>query len=341
MPDPCASPQGVLGCGIAEPVGTSVRKLSLRHLRSFVAVAETGSFTLAAARLFQTQSSLTATIQQFEEAVGIKLFDRTTRRVELTEDAARFKPVADSLLQGFDTAIGDLQAVATSQKGHVRVAAVPSVIVQVLTPALAAFRQDYPNITVSVRDAGAAKIERVVLDGEVDLGLCSRLSGYPELDYRPILRDRFGVVCPRDHALARGRGQLRWSDLAPYDYIAMTNDTGSGALLEDNEELGLSKKLKTYDRASSTTALYAMLGLGGKFSVLPALAAQADPLKKLKFRLLHEPAFSREICLVTRHVRSFSANTRRIVDALTLTIRALSGLEGVEVVDADAPAPPA
>jgi DNA-binding transcriptional LysR family regulator len=306
-------------------------KVSLRHLRCFVAVADTGSFTLAAARLFHTQSSLTATIQQFEEAVGLKLFDRTTRRVVLTEDAVRFKAVADRVLQDFDNAIGDLQAIAKSQRGHVRIAAAPSMILHILTPALAAFRRAYPDITVSVRDGGSDKIERVVRDGEVDFGLASRLNNYPELDYVPLLTDPFGVIFPNDHLLACTSGPIKWSDLSSYEYIALTNDTGIGAFLEGYPELGL-QGTNPYDHASSTTSLYAMLSLGGKISVLPALAAQAGPLKEFKFRELCEPTITREICLITRHLRSFSANTQRILEVLMATIKEADHLNGAKAI---------
>lgn len=308
-------------------------KISLRHLRCFVAVAETGSFTVAAARLFQTQSSLTATIQQFEEAVGLKLFDRTTRRVVLTEDAVRFKSVADDVLRNFDNAIGDLQAISQSQRGHVRIGAPPSMIVHVVTPALAEFRKAYPNITISVRDGGSDRIERAVLNGDVDFGIASRLHNYPELNYVPILTDPFGVLFPEDHPLARKQARITWADLAPYDYIALTNDTGIGAFLEEYPELGLKDKSDTYDHASSTTSLYAMLSLGGKISVLPAVAAHAGALQKFRFVELSEPTISREICLVTRQFRSFSANTQRILDVLMRTIKDGGHLNGAKPVE--------
>ena len=302
-------------------------KISLRHLRCFIAVAETGSFTAAGSRLSQTQSSLTATIQQFEEAVGLKLFVRTTRRVGLTEDAIRFKSVAERILRDFDNAIGDLQAIAKNQKGHVRIAAAPSMIVHILTPALASLRRAHPDLTISVRDAGSAKIERAVLEGEVDFGIASRLKNYPELDYVPMLTDPFGVIMPHDHPLASSDEPIRWSDLAPFEYILLTNDTGIGAFLEGYPELGLNPS-SPYDHASSTTSLYAMLSLGGKISVLPALAAQAGPLKEFKFRELCDPTITREICLITRQLRSFSVNTRLILGALTETIRDAERLNG-------------
>lgn len=309
-----------------------MRQISLRHVRCFLAVAETGSFTVAASRLFQTQSSLTATIQQFEEAVGIKLFERTTRRVDLTPEAIRFKSVAEKLVRDFDNAIGDLQAIAKGLQGHVRIAAAPSIVVHVLTPALKAFRQLYPDISISVQDAGSARIEKAVLDGEADFGIASRLRDYPELDYKPILRDPFGVIMPPEHPLAMQEGPVRWAELKQYDYIALTNDTGIGAFLETYPELGLSAQAHPHDHASSTNSLYAMLKLGGKISVLPSLAAQASPMTEFRYRELVEPAITREICLITRQLRSFSPNTQRILDVLMETLRATPLLNGTAVV---------
>lgn len=303
-------------------------RISLRHLRCFVAVAETGSFTLAANRLFQTQSSLTATIQQLESSVGLKLFDRTTRRVEMTQDADWFKVIADRLLRDFDNAIGDLKAVAKSQRGLIRIAASPSLITHVLAPALAAFRRTYPEICISIFDGGSDKIERFVLDGEIDFGLASRLNNYADLDYVPLLTDPFGVIFPTDHKLAEHEGDIQWDDLKGLDYIGLTSDTGIGALLNSFPGIDLQTASEFYDRASSTTALYSLLCLGGKISVLPSLAAHTGPLKEFVFRELHEPYLTREICLITRHNRSLSPTTIRMLELLTSTIRNAEYLYG-------------
>ncbi|MFA4914972.1 MAG: LysR family transcriptional regulator, partial [Burkholderiaceae bacterium] len=123
------------------------RNTSLRHFRAFVAVANAGSFTIAAKELFLTQSALTATIQQFEEAVGFKLFDRSTRRVVMTHEAQRFKPQAEHILRQFDSAVADLESLAQGRRGHVRIAAAASVTHYFLGHAIAGMRADYPDIT--------------------------------------------------------------------------------------------------------------------------------------------------------------------------------------------------
>jgi DNA-binding transcriptional LysR family regulator len=282
--------------------------------------------------LFQTQSSLTATIQQLELSVGLKLFDRTTRRVELTRDAVWFKGVAERVLREFDNAIGDLQAAARSQHGHIRIAAAPSMMTHVLGPTLVSFRQFYPAISISVTDGGSDKIERAILNGEMDFGIASRLNNFTDLDYVPILSDPYGVVFPQDHPIARLERDVTWKDLEPYDYIGLTGDTGIGALLDQNPELGLQGRAAGSDRASSTTALYALLTLGGKLSVLPALAANSAPMSAFEFRPLHGPEVTREVCLITRHQRSLSPNTQRILEVLMATIKNADHLYGARAI---------
>ena len=303
--------------------------IKLRHLRCFVALVETGSFTLAANRLLQTQSSLTATIKQLEEEAGLKLFDRTTRRVELTKDAEWFKVVAERVLLDFDNAISDLKAVSKGERGHIKIAVAPSMMPHILAPTLKSFRNLYPKIRISVYDQGSDKIERAIQRGEMDFGLSTPLNRFPDLDYVPVLADPYGVIFPNNHPIEKKAGELTWADLKDYDYIGLTEDTGIGATLAS--EKGLLDEVEIHDHASSTTSLLALLQLGGKISVLPSLAAHTGELAKFKFREIHKPQLYREICLITRHLRSHSPSTQRILDILLATIKSSERLFGSKV----------
>lgn len=296
------------------------RSVSIRHLRCFLAVADSGSFTTAASRLFLTQSSLTATIQQFEEAVGLKLFDRTTRRVAMTEEGRRFRDKAENILREFDASIGDLRAIAHSQHGHIRIAAAASVIYQFLARAIPVFRRSYPNVSISLRDAGSEQVEQMLLHGELDFAITSRHKGYTDLDYTPLLEDSYGVLCMPSHRLAGRPGPLRWSDLPAEGYVAFSADTGIGSFLA--AQPGFAALLGApHDEVSSTTSLYPLLGAGTCYSIVPALAARSDDFPQLVFRELAAPVLTREICLITRRLRSLSPSARRILDALLETFR--------------------
>lgn len=314
------------------------RRVSLRHLRCFVELANTSSFTVASAHLFMAQSSLTATIRQFEEGVGLRLFDRTTRRVQLTQEGVRFKSEAERILRDFDNAIDDLKAYGMGESGHVRIAAAASVIYRFVIPAVASLQRDHPHITVQLRDAGAAQVERMVVDGQVDFAVASRHRGLDDqLDYIPLLRDSYGVVCRPDLPLGRARKTLRWRDLPAKGYVGFSEDTGVGAFLRDNLQQ-FAFLQGPHDEASSTTSLHGVLAAWDRYSVVPALVASAAEFARLRFRTLDDPPLMRDIYLITRRLRTPSPGSRRMLDTLIATIDAQALPPGVSKAEGANPA---
>jgi DNA-binding transcriptional LysR family regulator len=303
---------------------------SLKHLRCFTAVAREGSFTLAARRVFLTQSALTATIQQFEHALQLRLFDRTTRRVTLTREGASFLPVAERLLQEFDTAMTDVRAVAERRQGQLSIAAAPSAVVLLLAPAVAQLNAQYPNVRITVSDGGSEFVQRRVLASESDFGLASKWSEDPGLEFRPLLHDRFGIVCRPDHPLARAKGRLRWRRLESQSYVGLAPDTGIYAMLQAVPAIPAVIR-KPHFQVSSTTSLHAMIDAGLGLSVLPALAANLVPLDSLAFRELTEPAVEREICLITRRGRSLSPAAQSIIEMIGESLSMRSFPRGVRL----------
>lgn len=307
------------------------RAVSLRHLRCFLGVAELGSFTVAASRLFITQSALTATIQQFEEAIGLKLFDRTTRRVVLTDAGARFTAQAEKILNDFDSAIRDLRAIAHGQEGHIRVASIPSAIHQFVSTGIPLFRERSPNVTISLRDAGAMRIEQMVLNGEVDFGITAKHKGYEDLDYEPLVRDTYGIVCNARHALLKRPGPLRWKELPSKDYVAFSGDTDVGSFVAAHAR-GMQFLEGEHDEVSGTTALFAVLSATDSYSIVPSLAAKPGELAGIKFRELTQPSLTREIFLITRRLRTMSPTAQGLRNAILTSIEARKLPAGVALV---------
>src|SRR5690606_32408095 len=100
--------------------------ISSRQLRAFVALAQERHFTKAAERCHQTQPAFSAQIRALEDAVGVRLFDRTTRRVELTPEGLLFNESALRLLNDLEAVMGDIQDHVAKRRGRVAVAALPS-----------------------------------------------------------------------------------------------------------------------------------------------------------------------------------------------------------------------
>lgn len=289
-------------------------RILLRHVRCFLAVAETRSFTIAASRLFLSQSSLTATIQQFEEGVGVKLFERTTRHVELTQAGIHFKGEAEKILNTFDASIQDLRAFSHGTQGHIRIAAVPSVVLALLVPAIPLLQESFPDITFAIRDSSATYIEQMLINGDIDFALVTKSTGYQELEYVTLLKDHYGIVCRAPHPLAQDTSPVRWDDLPEQGYVQFTNDTALGILLAAHPS---ASRLygKQQDEVSSSTALYAMLGLNGRYSIVGALAADMGLFPDFHYRELIDPVLTREICLATRRLRYLTPDAKRILNS--------------------------
>jgi DNA-binding transcriptional LysR family regulator len=286
-------------------VPVKISAVTLKQIRAFLYVVEEGSFTRAAERLFLSQSALTALIQQLEEVVDLPLLERTTRRVSLSQAGEQFHPIARRLVVDLDAALSDLASVAALEYGTVGIAAAPSVVTLILPQLIADFSARYPGIRCYIKDDTSAAVQQAVLRREVDIGFTSKWSDDPDLVFTPCLIDRFGIVCPAQHPLAKKKEKIKWTDLAEYRCVGLSNDTGIRTILREKTELPPSVASPFYE-VSSTTGLEALVSAGLGISVLPALAAQRQPLGDLSFRELHNPSVERVICLITHRQRTLS-----------------------------------
>jgi len=310
------------------------RQISLRHLRCFLEIANTGSFTAAASRLYMTQSSLTYIIQQFEEGIGLKLFDRSTRRVTLTVEGARYLEEARHLVQSFDTSISDLRATAQLQRGEIRIAGAISFIELFMVDIIRNFKSAYPGIRISIRDAGAALVERMVIRGEIDLAIAGRFEDLRDLIYTPLLYDSYGAIFEPSDPLARiDSATLNWNMLDPGRFIGLTDDTSIAVHLKRHAPEFMAAA-PSHDKVSSTTTLFPILKIPGKFSVVPALTAAIGTSQGLIFRLLEAPATHRELCMLSRRLSSFSPAAGAFVASMRQTLRGSAMPLGVALPEA-------
>jgi len=291
--------------------------IGVRHLQAFIEVARCGSFTRAAEHLYLTQSALTASIKQLEQDAGLTLFDRTTRRVVLSAEGERFLPVAQRLLSDFTAALTDLRARAQLQQGHVSIAGSPSVVTRLLPGALFQFCSDNPAIHIRLRDESAGSLEQRVLNNEVDFAVAGNHSQQPELTYAPVLRDRYGLVVPLHHPLAR-QSSLSWGKVPPDHLLLLSQDTGIRAQLTRFSQQG--RIPIQLDRirieASNPAGMAALISQGLGISVLPALAANVHSFDGLVFIPLEQPRIEREICIITRKGRALSPAAAALLDTL-------------------------
>lgn len=279
----------------------------MRHVRAFLEVGEQCSFTAAADRLAISQSALTTTINQMENLLGVALFIRTTRRVELTKIGADFMPIARTIVSDFDSAINAVHEAGERGSRQVHIAAVPSLMMTILPQAIKRFSELHPDIKVQIRDDNARGVHRQVRSNESDFGLVNQWKEDDHLVFTPVFQDRVGLVCHPDNPLVESGSEIDWLKLADHNFIGMAGDTGIHALLHlipDLPEWVLKPEYEVLTMVALATLLRTNIGV----TALPALAVPRLVDPQLKFIALSNPAVWREISIVTRARGQLSAS---------------------------------
>jgi len=295
--------------------------LTLRQLRAFAAVAETGSFTAAAVRLHLTQSALSVLVRELEREMGVQLFDRHTRRVLLSEAGREFQPSVQRLLVDLSGAVAGVTELRDQKKGVLRLAA-PQLMACTLMPrVIAAYSARYPDIDVRLADTLPEHLLAGVLSGEAELAVGQDVAVDPAtIERRTLFRDRHWLICPPDHAFARRR-KVRWSELGPYTFIAPTRDFRQRVLPEleaDARELML--RATTQEVSYMTTAL-GMVASGLGLTVCPTYSASLVRAHGLQMVRLDRPDFHREVCVYAASRRSLSPAAAGFVEMLEAFVK--------------------
>ena len=184
-------------------------KFSLSDLEAFVAVADLASFRKAADSVHLSQPALSRRIGKLEGSLGVRLFDRTTRSVNLTAVGRDFAGKARNLLDELERSLLAMSEVAATQAGEVTVACVPSAAYYFLPDVIQRYHERFPRIRVRIVDEAANAVLAAVVRGEADFGLNFIGTQDPDIDFQPILKEPFVAACRRDHPLAaQAQGDL-------------------------------------------------------------------------------------------------------------------------------------
>lgn len=275
----------------------------LADLRGFLAVADLGSFRSAAESLHLSQSAVSRRVDKLEEALGVDLFVRTTRRVELTTIGRTFVHKARAVMNELESALLGIADFAERISGEVTVACVPSAVGYFLPAVIGDFHRLHPRIRVRLIDESSADILLAVANGEADLGLTYIGTQEPDIEFEPLLDDPFVVACPREHALA-GRKRLTWAELAQHDYVSLAQGSGNRFLL-DQALAHVEHKPEWFCEVRHVPALVSLVEAGLGLGVVPRLAM--PPRSRLVSIALEEPTLSRTIGIIRRRGRPLRA----------------------------------
>ncbi len=252
--------------------------ISPRHLRIFLAIAQSLSFSRTAEQFFVTQPALSKAVKDLEDQLGLVLFERSTRKVKLTPAGLRLIPLAQRTVGEFDAGVRHMKDQAAREVQPLAVAALPSLASVLLPDACADLESRYPGIRIAVRDGTFEATLQRLLTYQVDFAVAASAPVDPQLCYEEILRDRFVALSSRrwHH---RVKSETSLDDLLDLPLISMT-DASTAMKLTSAAYLqkGVEFQPKYQFDQIGTIASFVARGLG--VAVLPYLGVL--PLLSLK-----------------------------------------------------------
>jgi LysR family carnitine catabolism transcriptional activator len=294
--------------------------LNLRHLRAFVAVAETGRFTRAAERLGLAQSSVSESVAILERTLDLRLFDRHTRALKLSQAGAELLPRVLRLLADCDEVLFSSREIAALERGQVHVAA-PTLQSALWLPGLVRdFARDFPQVRVTVHDVAEQEIHRLVRAGEVDIGLVTVHGKFPgDLRARPFYSDTYMLVLYPEHPLVNKR-EITWADVAKQTLIApLPNNPVREALDAALGERGVT--LKYVHEVSLPWTMLGLVQARQGVTVLTDAVREAARWMKLVPKPIHRPWMRRDMALITRRDRALTPAAQKFFERVVATRR--------------------
>jgi DNA-binding transcriptional LysR family regulator len=181
--------------------------MELRHLRYFIAAAETENVSRAALKLHVSQPALSRQIRDLEEELGFSLFERSAKSVRLTEAGRTFLGEARAVLERAEDAVNRARAIATGGRGELHVGYAPSPTVRIIPATLRAFQAQMPQVRVRLHDLSTEEMLSGLREGELQVAFLVRPSRamLRGLHFEELARDTMCLAVPPGHALARLR----------------------------------------------------------------------------------------------------------------------------------------
>ncbi|MGO4763666.1 transcriptional regulator CynR [Cupriavidus sp. 2KB_3] len=195
----------------------------LRHIRYFLAVANSGNFTRAAEAVHVSQPALSQQIRQLEDSLGVQLFDRTGRTIRLTDAGEAYRQYAQRALQDLDAGKRALHDVRDLSRGTLRLAMTPTFTPYLVGSLVEIFRQRYPALALCLTELPQEKMERLILDDEIDLGIAFSPLHADELEATPVFEEDLSLVVSASHPYATGSTSLVPAALAAEPFALLTS----------------------------------------------------------------------------------------------------------------------
>lgn len=251
--------------------------MEIRELRSFCTAARLRSISRAAQELGLGQPTVTTHIKKLEEELGMVLFDRVKRPIQLTLSGQRLADIALPLVEGIDS-LPTMTAMA-EERGPVNIASTPDIIPHTLIRVVRVFLNRYPRVHMRIRSGTRSEVLEMVEDGEVDLGVIQHSEKRDDLEFLGLFLYERVLLTPPDHPLMREPLETL-DQIAKWPLIMMGRGTYTRQILEDEfRRRGVEYDVVVELDSMDMIKRYVALGMG--ISVGPRLSIEPDDSRNL------------------------------------------------------------
>ncbi|WP_078970631.1 LysR substrate-binding domain-containing protein [Streptomyces chattanoogensis] len=312
---------------MAQPVspGSRPRQPSLAQLRAFVAVAEQLHFREAAAEIGMSQPALSGAVSALEEALGVQLLERTTRKVLLSPAGERVAARARTVLEAVGELMEEAEAARAPFTGVLRLGVIPTVAPYLLPTVLRLTHGSYPDLDLQVHEEQTASLLEGLTQGRLDLLLLAVPLGVPQVTELPLFDEDFVLVAPKQHWLG-GRADIPREALKELDLLLLDE----GHCLRDQaldicREAGRDEGAPVTTTAAGLSTLVQLVAGGLGVTLLPRTALRVETARNdlLTTGYFADPQPSRRIALVMRTGAARSAEFEEFAGALREAMRLL------------------
>ena len=248
--------------------------IDLSTLRVVIAAADLGSISAASERLQLAVAAASARITALEESLGFRVFERSSRGVQLTPAGQMLVQRSRALLTDADRLAQHLRGYSEGLQGHVRVLANTSALLEVLPQRLEQFMKAHPLIRIDLEERGSPEIPLALIEGRADFGVVDLPVPPAGLTFTPFFTDTLVLLTPRAHRLT-SRRRLRLADALDEPFITLTDGTAlSNRLLASAADAGRALNVRMRMRGFDAVCRMVAAGLGVGVLPLEAIAPQ-------------------------------------------------------------------
>ncbi len=248
--------------------------MNIEQLRGFYTVAQEGSFTKAAEKLFRTQPAISLQVKALEDELGEMLFHRINKTVRLTQAGEILKEHVEFIFDRLDIARGQIQELQGLQRGRLVIGCSDTITIYILPKILQTYRQRYPKVEIAIRNKTSLEVAKLVLEGMVDFGIVTLPIERDLLDAEVLFTCSDVAICPPSHPLA-SQEVVSLMDLLPYSLLLLEPGSNSRRLLEQifaAHEIPLQSAMDL----GSIDVIKQMVAIGLGISIIPLFALQTD-----------------------------------------------------------------